>query len=168
MALIGLAGGGMPGQDSTFTSTVQKHPIGAMAYDSSGGQYLYVRASSAALTVGQTVILSGGTYQATLPSTGGSISTVQGSVVGIAVSSGSQAGASTANFMWIQTHGPVTALGDSTAAGVGVTLFTSTTVAGALSVTTTGVRLYGAHIASSNGSSLWNVYLNGPVKFNVA
>ena len=161
--LVGLAGGGFPAHDASFVSTVQGHPLGTRAHDSSGGEYIYMRASSAALTVGQVVVLTGATFQAVVASSAASISTVQGSLLAVAVSSGG----STANFMWAQTHGPALVLGDSTAAGTGVTLFTRTTVAGALSVPTTGVRLSGAHIMSSNASSLWNVYLNAP-RFSVA
>ncbi len=46
------------------------------------------------------------------------------------------------------------ALLDSTAAAAGIPLFISTTLAGAVSVTTTGTRLFGAYIQSTAGAGL--------------
>lgn len=160
MGLVGLVGGGYPGLDSTQagTSSDHQHPYGTRALDSSGGIWVYVKASTvtAPVTVGS---LSGGKlvycapgtdpWQATITATGGTgISTVQGAMLGIQYSTAN----STTQDTWIQVAGPMVALLDSTAAGAGVSLFVSTTVAGALSVTTTGARLYGAYTQSSGGA----------------
>jgi hypothetical protein len=159
MGIVGLVSGGAAWLDSTQAGTlgVHKHPYGTRAVDSSGGEYIYVKASTTVVPVtvgtrqgGAMVICLPGTdpWQATLVSTGNTPSTVQGALLGVQYSTAN----STTQDCWIQVKGPMTVLLDSTAAAAGVALFQSTTVAGALSVTTTGTRLYGVYLQSSGGA----------------
>lgn len=161
MGLVGLVGGGYPAMDSTGTSTFQDHPLGTLANDSSGGQYMYVRQAASTVAVGQLMVTVAGTFQVVATSTAGiGPSTVQGSIIGASMSTGG----SSLTFAWIQVHGPATLLGDSTATATaaGVSLFASTTVAGGWSVTTTGARIYGAHVAAASSITTFTGFLNHP------
>lgn len=162
MGLTGLVGGGYPAMDSTATSTTQDHPLGTLANDSSGGQYMYLRSPAGTVTVGQVLVTVAGTLQAvaTSSATGGGISTVQGSIVAAACSTGG----SSLTYCWAQVHGPATLLGDSTATATatGVNLFVSTTIAGTWSVTTTGARITGAHVLTASSVTTFTGFLNHP------
>jgi len=168
MGLVGLVGGGYPSHDYTTANTagVHDHPYGTEAVDSSGGRYIYAKASTAASSNSLVFLAPGADpWQATRPSTGGTgLSTVQGARLGVQISTA----ASTTQDVWVQIAGPCTVLGDSSVGGAGVNLFVSTTVAGAVSVTTTGVRLYGAYITSSGNSSYWSAFLVDGVAVNPA
>ncbi len=141
----------MPSSRSVATAAgVHPHAFGTRAADSSGDTWIYVKASTAAI-IGSLVFCAPGAdpWQATLPSTGGlGLSTVQGALLGI---QGCTA-ASTTQDCWIQTAGTLSALLDTTAAAAGINLFVSTSIAGALSVTTTGARLFGVFIQSTGGA----------------
>ena len=141
----------MPTSCSVATGLgVHTHPFGTRALDSSGDTWIYVKASTTAV-VGSLVFCAPGAdpWQATLLSTGGlGISTVQGALLGV---QGATAH-STTQDVWIQTAGTLSALLDTTAAAAGISLFLSTTLAGALSVTTTGARVFGAYISATGGA----------------
>ncbi len=165
MGLVGIAGGGYPGLDVGNVSTAQDHPLGTLAYDSSGGQYMYARDAASTVALGQVMVTVAGTYQLVKASSATGPSTVQGSIIGAAVSTGG----SSLNFTWLQVSGPATLLGDSTATATatGVNLFVSTTVAGTWSVTTTGPRITGAHVLTASSVLAFTGYLNHPA-INVA
>lgn len=142
----------MPQSSHTIagTAAVHRYPFGTRSVDSSGGTWVYVKASTTAVN-GSVVFCAPGAdpWQATLTSTGGlGISTVQGTMLGIQNCTAN----STTQDAWIQIAGPMTALLDTTAAAAGISLFLSTTVAGSLSVTTTGTRVFGAYIQSTGGA----------------
>lgn len=159
MGLTGLKGGGYAGFDYNVSALAGRrfHPYGTRAVDSSGGEYVYVKASTVAapvtvgsLTGGKLVYCAPGAdpWQATILSTAASLSTVQGLLLGLQYSTAT----TTTQDTWIQVAGPMTACLDTTAAAAGINLFTSTISAGAMSVTTTGIRLYGVYIQSSAGA----------------
>ena len=154
MGLTGLKNGGIVSLPNTVASNpgLHRHPFGTRAVDSSGGEWMYVKASTVAL-VGSVVFCAPGAdpWQATITSTGGlGLSTVQGSMLGIQNCTAN----TTTQDCWIQLNGPMTVLVDSTAAAAGVNLFLSTTLACNLSVTTTGTRVFGCSIQSTAGSGL--------------
>ncbi len=154
MGLTGLKGGGVVSLNNNIASPggTHRHQYGVRAIDSSGGEWMYVKASTTAI-VGSLVFCAPGAdaFQATLPSTGGlGLSTVQGTMLGIQNCTAN----STTQDCWIQMSGSLSALIDTTAAAAGISLFVSTTVAGAMSVTTTGARLFGVSIQSTAGAGL--------------
>ncbi len=141
----------MSSYSAAYPAGVRHAAYGTRVVDSSGGQYLYVKASTVAV-IGSVVFCAPGAdpWQATIHSSGGAlgISTVQGALLGV---QNCTAGTTTQD-MWMSVAGPMTALIDTTAAAPGISLFLSTTVAGAFSVTTTGARVFGAYIQSSGGA----------------
>jgi hypothetical protein len=142
----------MSSYSNAYAAGLRRAAYGTKVTDSSGGVHMYVKASTTAV-VGSLVFLAPGAdpWQATLHSSGGlGISTVQGGMLGI---QDSTAGTTTQDC-WLSVAGPMNALVDSTNAAAGVSLFMSTTIAGAMSVTTTGARLYGVYIQSSAGAGL--------------
>ncbi len=152
--LTGLKGGGVVSLPNSVASLggLHRHAYGVRAVDNAGGEWMYAKASTSAI-VGSLVFLAPGAdpFQATVPSTGGiGISTVQGTSLGIQNCTAN----STTQDCWIQMSGTLNALIDTTAAAAGISLFISTTVAGALSVTTTGARLFGVSIQSTAGAGL--------------
>lgn len=164
MGLISLVGGGYPAhdKDTASNSSSQRHPYGTRAIDSSGGIYIYAKASTVSSSNGLVFLAPGADpWQATRHSSGANngLSTVQGTRLAVQVSTAN----STTQNVWVQVDGPATVLGDSSVGGAGVALFMSTTVAGAVSVTTTGLRIFGASIQSSGNSSYWTVQLGGLV-----
>lgn len=167
MGLIGLVGGGQPGFDYTVAGPSSRHfhPYGTRAQDSSGGVYLYAKASTAASSCSMVRLTPGADpWQATAISSGADLSSVQGNTALVQISTAN----STTQDVWLQLSGPATVLGDSSGAGLGKGLFLSTSIAGALSVTTTGLRIPGAYTASSNTSSLWSVMLpTGGIAFSI-
>jgi hypothetical protein len=159
--LIGLKGGGYPGMDSTMTSTVQEHPLGAIAYDSSGGEYIFARGCSTVPTMNSLVVLipnssagvgsslTGGTWNAqTLVATQTSSAMTNGGPIGIVMSTAQ----STSIYAWFQIYGHCNVSADSTLTA-NTQLFTSSVAAGNVMATTTGARIYGLSILSSGGSS---------------
>lgn len=154
MGLTGLKAGGVVSLSNNIASPAgtHRHVYGVRAVDSSGGEWVYVKASTSAVA-GSLVFCAPGAdpWQATVPSTGGvGLSTVQGAMLGVQNCTAN----STTQDCWIQVSGPGTVLADSTTVGAGVALFISTTQAGAVSVTTTGLRLFGTYCQSSGNSSL--------------
>ncbi len=132
------------------TAAVHPHTFGTRALDSSGDTWVYVKASTVAI-IGSLVFCAPGAdpWQATIMTTGGvGISSVQGAMLGI---QGCTANTTTQDC-WIQVTGALTALLDTTAAAAGIPLFISTSIAGAMSVTTTGARLFGAYIQTTGGA----------------
>ena len=57
MGLVGLKGGGVPGMEANAVSTQQDHPLGTIAYDSSGGEYMYARGCSTVPALGSLMVL---------------------------------------------------------------------------------------------------------------
>ncbi len=140
----------MSSYSNAYPAGTRHAAYGTRVVDSSGGQYLYVKASTVAV-IGSVVFCAPGAdpWQATIHSSGGvGISSVQGALLGV---QNCTAGTTTQDC-WMSVAGPMTALLDTTAAAPGIPLFLSTTVAGALSVTTTGARVFGAYIQSSGGA----------------
>lgn len=154
MGLTGLKGGGLVSLPNNIAggAALHRHPFGTRAVDSSGGEWVYVKASTSAI-IGSLVFCAPGAdpWQATVTSTGGlGLSTVQGAMLGIQNCTAN----STTQDCWIQVSGPMSALIDTTNAAAGISLFISTSLAGAMSVTTTGARLFGTYIQSSGGTGV--------------
>lgn len=165
MGLVGLKGGGLVGQESTAISTVQMHPLGAIAVDSSGGEYIYTRGStstSAIANAGIWVHYAGSSialWHMAPMSTAGDVgfSTAGGKLVGIAMSTNG----STANFSWVMVAGHTTiAAGISTA--VGPSAISPSSVKGVASTAAAGNLIFGAQLMSSQASTSWEVYINYP------
>ena len=161
MGLVHLVGGGYPAMDSSAVSTKQQHPLGQIAVDSSGGQYIYARGCSTVPNQNSLVVLianssagvgssaSGGTYGVQqLVATQTSSAMTQGGPIGIVMSTNQ----STSVFAWFQIYGHCQISADSTQAA-NTQLFTSSVTAGNVMATTTGARIYGLSIMSSGGSS---------------
>ena len=169
MPLVGLKGGGLVGQESTAISTSQVHPLGAVAVDSSGGEYLYTRGTTAAgtVTAGYWVYFNStvGDWQPHVPSTtSGSTGVIAGSQLGVMMSSNG----STATFGWVQVYGRSTvALGISTTAGSNKHVGLSTVTVGYVATVATSPRIFGAQIMTSNASSNWVVFLSHPVTSSI-
>ena len=140
--------------DSTGTSTQQDHPLGTLAYDSSGGEYIYARGCSTIPALGSLVVLipnstlSSAAAPQTLVATQTSSAMTQGGPIGVVMSSAQ----STSIFAWFQIYGACTIGADSTQAA-NTQLFTSSVNAGQVMATTTGARIYGLSIMSSGGTA---------------
>lgn len=136
-----------------FTAGEHRRPYGTVFPDASGGAWMYVKASTVAV-VGSLVYLAPGTdpWQATITASGGGtgLTTAQGLCLGVQASTAN----STTQDVFIQIRGPMTVALDSTSFRAGQSLTISTTIAGALSVTTTGVKVYGAYTMASGGAGL--------------
>ena len=154
MGLVSLKGGGYPGQDSSATDTAQNHPLGTLAVDSSGGEYIYARGCSTIPVMGSLMVMipnstlsSAGAPQA-IVATQLSTAATQGGPIGIVVSTAQ----STSVFGWFQIYGPCTIAADSTQAA-NTQMFASSLNTGQVAATTTGVRIYGLSITSSGGTA---------------
>ena len=168
MALIGLKGGGVAGQESTAISTSAQHTLGTIALDSSGGEYIYCRGSTAVSTMAAGDWVS---YQSTageftmarIPT-----STVFSSArlnIGISMSTIS----ATTSFGWVQIFGKSTiARFDSTAQDGHAQLHLSSIAAGALTTSTGGAPVWGANTLSSGNSSNGAAWLQYPFLSTVA
>lgn len=154
MGLVNLVGGGYPAMDYNAVSTQQDHPLGTVAVDSSGGQYIYARGCSTVPTLYSLVVLvanstlSSANAGVPLVATQTSSAGTQGGPIGIVMSSAQ----STSVFAWFQIYGAGTVSGDSTVAA-NTQLFTSSVTAGNVMATTTGARIYGLTSLSSGGTS---------------
>lgn len=166
MGLVGLRGGGIPGQASTAISTAQQHPLGTIAVDSSGGEYIYVRGSTTALNVGALVGYNStvGAFQIALASSDYAVGTGTARMLGINMSTNG----STANFSWVQVAGRSSvAAGDSTLVGPDA-LTLSTGTAGTFSTAPAANLVFNAQSLSSAASTTWEVYINYPYVSSVA
>lgn len=154
MGLVNLVGGGYPAMDSTMTSTVQDHPMGTIAVDSSGGQYIYARGCSTIPALYSLMVLVANSTQSSagapmsLVATQTSSAGTQGGPIGIVMSSAQ----STSIFAWFQIYGNCLVSGDATVSA-NTQLFTSSVTAGNVMATTTGARIYGLTSISSGGTS---------------
>lgn len=166
MPLVGIKGGGLPGQDSTAISTSQRHPLGTVAIDSSGGEYLYCRGSTAVSTI---VAGDWVSYHSTAGGVGAEfhmaripVSTIGATgrlFLGIAMA----AVDSTANFGWVQVSGRSSiAHMDSTTQDGFTKVHLSSAQAGTLTTSTGGTQVFNAMTLSSGTSSLCNVWMNYP------
>ena len=173
MGLVGLKSGGYPAMDSSGTSTLADHPCGTIAFDSSGGEYIYARMAGTTVSFGSLVVLtanSSGSTAATasfnnLVAVLTSSATVNAGPIGIAqVASAS----STTTFGWFQIYGNSMALTTAAGIGTGVPLWTSMDNLGWVVSSTAGARLTGINVNSSVGSSgLIPVFLQYPRVNNV-
>ena len=163
MGLIGLKGGGYPAMDSTAVSTKASHPMGTIAVDSSGGEYIYSRGCS---TVPPLWSLMSIGANATVSSIGGPaslVATQTSSLIQSPLIAGVMSSAqSTSVFAWFQIYGPGTVAADATQSA-GAQLFCSSVNAGQVMATTTGARIYGLNVLSSGGvSSAQSVFFAYP------
>jgi hypothetical protein len=171
MGLVATRGNGLPAMDSTGTSIFMDHPTGTIAYDSSGGAYIYARRAATTVSFGSLCVMtpnsSGST--ASTGSVNDLVAVLASSVtatlgpMGIAQADCSSATGSTGTFGWFQVYGNALALTTGAGIGTGVPLFTSLDNKGYVMNTTTGIRLIGVNVNSSVGSSgLIPVFLQYP------
>jgi hypothetical protein len=160
MGLIGLKGGGFPAYDSTAVSTNAEHPTGVIAFDSSGGEYIYARYPASTAAVGSLLVMT--------PNSSGSTASTgtRNDLIAVLTSSVTAAGgavgvclrdttvSSTHLLGWFQIYGNTQVNCTAAGVGTGVQLFTSSDAnPGWVQTSTTGARLVGISVNSSVGSS---------------
>ena len=156
MGLIGLLGGGIVPHNNNIASPGGTHrlPYGTRAIDSSGGIWQYCIQNTTAAVAGDVVTIVSNSASAWI-STGGLLTTAQGCAFGVLGASAN----TTTQDVWVGIAGPQTVHGDSSAfTAPGVSLFLSTAVGGAVSISTVGSRL-DMFLMSTGTSSMLSVYI---------